>query len=508
MKRIIFISLGWVLMVGLLHGSVSAAALPKKFVAAVTLEPTSMDPSLAVAGNDMTVTENFAEYLIYRAPSGELKPGLATSWKISPDGKKIEFTLRQGVKFHTGEPLTVKDVEFSFERAMKNPVVRARLGTAEKVEVMDESRFAIRFKEPDVTFIPNRGAVMIVSKNYYDRVGEETFVKKPVGTGPYKFVSYVSAEYVDMERFEGYWGDKPSVKEARLLFVSEDTTRVNKLKAGEVDLITNCPYPMVKEFESSSEFKVIKLPGTSPNHSVLFANRNPNTPWHNRTVRLAMAHAVDWKSIIQHVLYGIPNHWTYLAPYELGYDPSIKPYSYDPKRAKELLAKAGYPNGFDLPLYYYIGRTSGYREICEALASYFEAVGIRTKLIEDEYAAGRSRARAAKAPTAVYVAMLNGGLSASPDPSYFLELFFGSNGGNSVYSNPELDKVAAEAKAAVDDAKRAELIRKAQRIIYDDVAIIPICNSVANYVAKKNVNFTPTLRFHFDVLHVQDVTVK
>jgi peptide/nickel transport system substrate-binding protein len=509
MNRITLFVLAIVLIMGLLfHGSVSAAPVPTKLVVAVTVEPQSLDPSLAIAGNDMTISQNFAEYLIYRTPGGELKPGLATSWKMASDGKKIEFSLRKGVKFHSGDPLTVQDVKFSFERAIQNPTVGTRLRSIEKVELLDQDRFAIHFKAPDATFIPNRGSVMIVSKSYYDRVGEEVFVKKPVGTGHYKFVHYVSGEYVDMERFDEYWGEKPSVKEARFLFVTEDMTRANKLKAGEADLIIACPYPLVKEFDKSPDFKVIRLEVNSPNESLAFANRNPNVPWHHRTVRQAMAHAIDWKSIIQHVLYGIPNHWMYLPPYDLGYDPSIKPYEYDPKKSRELLAKAGYPNGFDFSLYFYFSRTGGSREISEAVASYLEAVGIRTKLVGEEFAAGRARTRAAKAPNAVYAGMVNAGVGGTADPSYALQIFFKSDGANSLYSNPDLDKVISEAAATVDDTKRAELIKKAQRIIYEEVAVIPIYSYVANYVAKKNIDFTPTKKFQFDVVLVKDITVK
>jgi peptide/nickel transport system substrate-binding protein len=506
MNRTMWIFLVVVFMMGSFSsGPVSAAPPPRKLMVAVSVEPTSMDPSLGIAGNDLTVTQNFAEYLIYKVPSGELKPGLATSWKMTPDGRRIEFVLRKGVMFHSGDRLTVKDVEFSFNRAIKHPVKGARLRSVERVDVIDDSHFNIHLKRPDATFIPNCCSVMIVSKSYYDRVGEEEFVKKPVGTGPYKFVRYVSGEYVDMERFEEYWGEKPSVKEARFLFVTEDMTRVSKLKAGEVDIINACPYPSVKDFEKSAEFKVIKLEVNAPNNAVAFANRNPNTPWHNKMVRQAMAYAVDWKAIIQHVQYGIPNHWSYLPPYDLGYDPSIKPYPFDPKKAKELLAKTGYPNGFDLTLYFYLSRTGGSREIAEAAASYFEAIGIRTKLVGEEFAAGRARSRAAKAPNAVYVGMINAGLAGTPDPSYALEIFFESDGGNSIYSNPDLDKVISEASATIEDRKRAELIKKAQRIIHEEVAVIPISSYVANY---KDVDYVPTKMIQFDLVLVKDVTLK
>lgn len=487
------------------------AAAEKKLTLAVDQEPTSMDPSLVYATADYVVVDNWTDYLIYRSTSGELKPGLATSWKMSPDGKEIEFTLRKGVKFQSGDPMTSKDVEFSFDRGRaKNPSVKTRLKSMDRFERIDDYRFKIHFKAPDVTFIPNRGGVAIVSKSYYDRVGEDEFVKRPLGTsGPYRLVHHVPGEYVDIERFEDYWGEKPSVKEARIFFVPEETTRLAKLKAGEVDMINACPYPSVNEIENSPGLKIIKFPADHPTQSVVISNRNPNTPWRDRRVRLAMAYAIDCQAIIKKILYGIPNHWAFLAPDELGYDPALKPYPYDPKKARELLAEAGYPKGFDLKLYWQItGSAPMSREVVEAIASYFEAVGIRTKLIGDEFAASMSRLRASKGPDAEYVTYRGHGRARAVDPSYNLDLFFSSDGGYSVYTNPELEKAIAEARATVNDGKRAEVIKKAVRIVQEDVASIPIWNMIPVFALKKNIDFKPTQRHVNASILVKDITIK
>lgn len=487
------------------------AASPRKLIVAVGQEPTSLDPSLCFTGGDYVVVDNWGEPLVYKAPTGDLKPGLATSWKMSPDGKQIEFTLRKGVKFHSGDPLTAKDVEFSFQRGLaKNAITRTRLKSMDRFEIIDDYRFRIHFKAPDVTFIPNRaGGAAIVSKRYYDRVGEDKFVKQPVATGPYKVVSYVPGEYVDIERFEEYWGEKPSVKEARFLFVAEDATKMAKLKAGEVDIINNCLYPMVKDIEKTPGLKVMKLETNHQTPCVVFSTRNTKTPWHDRRVRLAMAYAIDCDSIIKNVLHGIPNRWAFLASYELGYDPNLKPYPYDPKKARELLAEAGYPKGFDLKLYWLItGLVPMMRETAEAIASYFEAVGIRTKLIGEEYAAGQARFRAAREPEAEYVGLFPAGRAGSSEPAYFLDLYFSADGGYSIYYNPELEKVIAEAKATLDDAKRGELIKKAVKITYDDVASITIFNNVAVYALKSNIDFRPTQKHNMNLVLVKDVTMR
>jgi peptide/nickel transport system substrate-binding protein len=387
--------------------------------------------------------------------------------------------------------------------------MKTRLNLVEKFDLIDDYRFKLRFKTPDVTYIPNRGGPMIVSKSYFDRVGEERFVKQPVGTGPYKFVHHVPGEYVDIERFEGYWGEKPSVKETRFYFVPEDTTRLAKLKAGEVDLVQNLPYPLIKDFERNPEFKLVRLATNHPTECVVFSNRNPKTPWYDRRVRLAMAYAIDCDAINKNVAHGVPNRWAYLAPGELGYDPSLKPYPYDPKRAKELLAEAGYPNGFEFKFYWPItGRHAMSREIAEAVAAYFEAIGLRPKLVGEEYAAFFARRRAGKAPDAEYVVCGTSGRAGAPDPTYYLDLFYSTDGGQSVYSNPEFDKIVAQTKATVDDTKRAELIKKAVRICYDDVAGIPIFSPVFVYAMKQNIDFKPTQKNAQDILLVKDITMR
>jgi ABC-type transport system substrate-binding protein len=205
MKRRTWGTLFVILMV-LLLGQVSSAADPRKLLVAITVEPASLEPCLASAGNDLNIAINIAEYLISPTPSGRLEPGLATSWKASPDGKKIEFTLRKGVKFHSGDPFTAKDVQFSFQRAVKNDNIKISLTGIERFEIVDDYHLNIHFKTPDVTFIPSWARVLISSKSYYDRVGEDAYTRTPVGTGPYNFVRYMPGEYVDMERFEGYWG--------------------------------------------------------------------------------------------------------------------------------------------------------------------------------------------------------------------------------------------------------------------------------------------------------------
>jgi peptide/nickel transport system substrate-binding protein len=515
MRKGIFGSIITFIVIGLVFVPCSNAASENKLVIAIGQEPTSVDQSLIYLGADYIAVMNWGERLIERSPSGDLVPGLATSWKFSADGKTMEFTLRKGVKFHSGDPLTAKDVKFSYERAMtKNKSMPIFLRLVESFEIIDDYRFKIHFKEPDVLFVPMQGIASIVSKSYYDRVGEDKFTHQPVGTGAYKFVKYVPGEYIDVERFDDYWGGKPSVDKARFLFVPEDLTRISKLKAGEVDLLGSIPYSLIRDLQKMPGIKLLRGEAGHPTPTIQFNTLNPKVPWYDRRVRLAMAYAINYDAIIKDLLLGIPAHYACLAPWEIGYDPNLKPYTYNPKRARELLTEAGYPNGFEFPFYYLItGTVPMINQTAETIAAYFKAVGIRAEIHGEEAAAFSARRRAAKASeghNVVYVGLdSRGAMAGGVHPLQFLDAMFGTNRSFSPYSNPEFDKYMSEARTAINDLKEQnEAIRQGAKILHDDVAGIPLYNYVPIYAMKKNIDFLPQIRYPFEVLLVKNMSVK
>lgn len=496
------------LLTVLFLGMGRAQAEERMIKVAYSQEIMALDILKFTSGNDKVVTENWGEYLLVRQTNGDVTPGLATSYKMAPDGLTVECTLRKGVKFHHGGTMTAKDVLFSYENGKKwNRSMKVNLALVKSLEIVDDYHIIFHFSKPDVTFIPRLCAgIPIVSKSYYDRVGQEVASKEPSGTGPYRFVRYQPGEYIDLERFEDYWGKKPPIKKARIYFVSEETTRVARLTTGEVDLIQGVPYTAVAELKANPNIKLVKLQTLHPTRSILMASKNPNVPWHDRRVRLAMALAIDTKTIIHSLLDDVPMHLAALAPRELGYDPSIKPYGYDPKRAKELLAEAGYPNGFETDFEFPIGgRVAMAKETAEMIAAYWQAVGIRAKLVGKETQAMLADRKQALKKDVKYVAFYTAGMSGGPDPSHTLRNYLSSVGSRPVYSNPESDKYIIEARSTVDDAKRAELIKKAVKIIHDDVGYIPIFTNVSVYAMQKDIDFTPTQGINFDYLYVKDM---
>ena len=449
------------------------------------------------------VAQNVLEYLCGITPDGRLIPGLA-SWVLAPDKMSIDFKLRKGVKFHSGDPLTTQDALFSYQR-MQERTRNNNLRWVDKIEIIDELNFKVRFKQPDVLFLKNR-AFPIVSKSYYDRVGEAEFVKTVVGTGPYKVINWRSAELANLERFDGYYGEMPPIKKVQFRFVKEDTTRIAMLKAGEADLITSTPYAMVSDVEKSG-FKTIRLTA-HPTTQVQFQNVNPDVPWYDKRVRLAIAHAIDGAAIVKNLLHGVPAR-VWLSPWEVGYDPDLKLYEYNPKKAKELLAEAGYAKGFEMPLYYWVGRTTGQKETAEAVALYLKAIGIKCNLIgwEPVKMIESIMNKWHGNPKAIYVGVATPPIAHQVDPINGLRISYWSESTISVYSNPAFDKVYMQAVQEFDDAKRAELIKQSLRIIRDDVATVPIWANVSVYAMKPDIEFTPTFRAMHALVLIKDIKI-
>jgi peptide/nickel transport system substrate-binding protein len=414
-----------------------------------------------------------------------------SDWTESEDGKTVVLKLHHGVKFQSGDELTADDVLFSWHREMTRAPFFGRHGRLiDKIEKVDKYTARFTFKKPDVDFFDNGGAYL-ESKAYHDRVGEKEAVAHPVGIGPYAIADFKVGQYIDFKRFDGYYGKKPDVASARVYFVGDDSTRVARLRSGEVDLITATPYTEIKHLNSSG-YHTAYLPA-HPTISVQFNNQDPEVPWYKLKVRKAIAYAIDSKAIVDKLLDGIPHIYAWLAPGEWGYDPNMKPYGYDPAKAKKLLAEAGYPNGFSMTLEYTASAYYGITQTVEAVVLYLQAVGIKATVRPmSQIAILQSFAKNKGRKDFIYV-----GVTALPvanvgaNPLEMLTLAYWSKGLFAPYYNPAYDKLVDTALATVNDAKRKKLVMQAIQILHDDVAAYPIWDSVYAYTMRKGIDFTP-----------------
>src|SRR6058998_734456 len=319
--------------------------------------------------------------LVKPMPGKSMAPSLAESWSTSPDGLVYEFVLRKGVKFHNGEPVTAEDAKFSFERyrGISAKLLKDKVAA---VETPDPARVRFRLKQPWPDFMtfygtPATGAGWIVPKKYVEKVGEEGFKKHPIGAGPYRFVSFNPGVELVLEAVEGYWRKTPSVKQLVFKVVTEISTRMAMLKRGEADIAYAMTGPLGEEVRRTPGLTLHPTPFSST-HWLVFADQwDASSPWHDRRVRLAATYAVDRQAINQAETLGFSKITGSIIPtsFDFYWQPPVHPY--DPARAKQLLAEAGYPRGFDAGDFWCDAATSG---SSEAILNYLQAAGIRTRL--------------------------------------------------------------------------------------------------------------------------------
>jgi peptide/nickel transport system substrate-binding protein len=458
---------------------------------ATNSEPDTLDMLTSVFPPiSYVILRNTSEMLWGYNLDGTVRATVA-DWDKSADGKTVTFHIHPGVKFHSGDELIADDVVFSFERMKKNtPSFMRHARLVDKLEAVDKYTVRFTWQRPDVTFFDGF-QLFLGSKAYFDRVGDKEFMNKPSGLGPYRVAEYKPGQFIDVTAFDGYYGDKPKIPSARFYIVKDDETRVAKLRAGEVDIITNAPYPEVEAIEKDG-FDVLKFPA-NPSVSVVFDLLTPQSPWNKREVREAIAHAIDADAIIKGLFHGIVQRYPMLAPGEDGYDPEMKNYAYDPALAKKLLADAGYPNGFHMPLYFSATSFSGFRQAAEAVTLYLKQVGIECDLHNQEPVEGLQLARRAQTDHSIELVTVgalpiaNTGLTSLD----MLTIAFNSRAPSVVSHFDEVDSGIQKALDTLDPAERAATIKGVVDFLHDQVAVIKLWDSVSVYAMKKGIHYTP-----------------
>jgi peptide/nickel transport system substrate-binding protein len=462
------------------------AQAPKPATGSLTIafaaEPTMMDPQRSAAGVDQYYIGQMFEQLIRTGPDLKKRNWLAESWEVKEENGKpyIDVRLRKGVKFHNGDPLTSADMEYSFKRASDPKISRwTHLQAAvEKFEIVDDHHFRIRFKEGDGSYVASDLTLWAIPKNYIERVGDEEFGRNPVGTGPFKFVSRTVKEEIRLEAFDDYWNKehRPTVKHVTAKVIPEDLTRVAAFKTGAIDWIDAVPPAMVEEF---SKMPGVKTAGfVAPNNMYISMDAlTKDSKFHDVRVRKALAHAIDVDAIIKRVLFGQGERYVQVSKNAIGYDPDLKPYPYDPRRARELLREAGFPNGFDVPCYNLTTPREPYqKEVGEAYFAYATAVGIRCKVQGQEYGTWITFGRRDRQGhmDGLYSNMWGHGLPGDPGVAWAGHVHSYVHGGGwgmtSVHNDPELDALIKELKTIMDLEKRDAMIKKIARIKHERVA--------------------------------------
>ncbi len=421
-------------------------------------EPPGLDPTAnTAAAIDRVVFANLYEGLIKVDQDGQFIPGLATEWEVSPDGKVYTFQLRQGVTFHNGEVFNAQTAISNLERAKGeetvNPHPEYFRGITD-ITAPDDDTLIITLEKVDALFIAHLAegdAVMLPMQGYEDAKSN------PIGTGPFQFVEWVRGDRVEMARYDGYWNPElPYLDTVVFKFIDDASAQLAALKAGDIDVIGYIAAPeSAMELSQDDRFKVFA--GTTTGEVIMSTN-NKAEPFDNKLVRQALAYAIDRQTVVDLVMFGygtpIGSHWSPSTPY---YVDLTEKFAYNPEKAKELLAEAGYPDGFKatikLPAIYSYSKRAG-----EVIADMLTDVGIELTIEIVEWGQWIERIFKEKEFQLTMIGHVEAwdiGIYANPE--YYFQ-----------YDSQEFRDAYANALKAPNEEEKAKWFGRCQEIIAED----------------------------------------
>jgi peptide/nickel transport system substrate-binding protein/oligopeptide transport system substrate-binding protein len=448
-----------------------------------TEDPRSLDPALSTDVPTGRAVSYLFDGLTRFEPDARVAPGLAERWDVSPDGRTYTFHLRRGVTFHDGTPLAARHVAASWRRALDPkgrggrawplyPIAGAQAyaegkgGAVGGVRTPDDSTVVVTLAEPLAVF-PKLLAMPVAS--VVPEQTTATFGQRPVGTGPWKLVEWRHDDYLKFARNERYWGGAPAVDTLVARIIPEPSTKVAEFESGTVDVLA-VPEGETRDWEQTDE-RQARLVGAPGLRLFYVAINTTRGPLKDARVRQALNHAVDTRTVLDRLLAGrgrvaagtIPGALDSLAD-------DRAPYAYDPARARQLLAAAGFASGIDVELW--VGQDPTFGRVAQSVQGYLQAVGVRAKLVQRDAPSVREAARAGRADLVV-----KDWFADYPDADAFLTPLLASEsrgvGGNlSFYANPSVDTLIARARRTADEAERARLSRRADSTAFADAPVV------------------------------------
>ena len=463
----------------------------------VTIPPAWLDP--AEAPPQVSAFELFYalhDAMVRPLQGAKMGHSLAESWTESPDGLVYEFKLREGLRFHNGDPCTAEDVKFSFERyrGMGAKLLHARVHT---VEVVDAFRVRFRLHAPWPDFLTfygttATGAGFVLPKRYLERVGEDGFKHHPIGLGPYKFVRYTPGVEVVLEAYEGHWRQVPAVKRVIMRGVPEASTRLAMLKRQEADIAFALDGAIAEEVKRDPHLTLVEARPPSVFWIEFPAQWEPASVWADQRVRLAVNYALDRQAISEAACLGYCPPAGVIIPRLMDYALQIEPPVYDPQKARQLLAEAGYPTGFDAGEFVPV---PPWTVLAEAVVNNLHAVGIRVKLRTMERAAFLSAWREKKLRGLFLTSSGAAGNAATR-----VETFIYSKGDYAYGGYPDIDALVQQQAGEREPSKREDLLHRIQQLTVDRVMFAPVMDlrvlhGVGSRIAEHTLNSIPSHHF-------------
>lgn len=482
---------------------------PKQLIVGRGADSDGLDPIRATDGETFKVTENIYDTLVgYAEQSTEVVPSLAEKWEISPDGLTYTFTLRQGVKFHDGTDFNAEAVVWNFERWMdKNHPFHNQDGyyyyndmfggykgdpnhVIKSVEAVDAHTVKFTLNYPLAPFIQNLGMspFAIASPAAVQAAGADGYMEKPVGTGPFKFVEWKRNDTITLEKNPDYWNPGyPKVDKLVFKVIPENTARLTALINGEIDLMDGLNPDDAETVKSNSDLQLILRPSMNVGY-IGFNVEKP--PFDNQKVREAIAHAINKPAIIEAFFAGLGEPAVNPMPPTLwGHNDDIKDREYNLEKAKQLLAEAGFPNGFKTD-FWAMPVPRPYMpdgvKIAEAIQQDLNKIGIETEIVTMEWTTYLEKTRLGE-----QTMFMLGWTGDNGDPDNFLATLLDKNNidsnNNTRWANDEASQLMMQAKSASTQAEREQLYKQVQEIIFREVPMVPLAHSTPALAARANV---------------------
>ncbi len=447
----------------------------------------SLDPHRALSAGTSEVLFNIFEGLVKASPDGGVRPAVASDYQISEDKTTYTFTLREGVQFHSGKPVTIEDVRYSLQRCAGSendgtPLMSA-FSNVKSIETPDESHVVVTLKEPSMEFLYSLTAAIIPENS------GKTIATNPVGTGPFQFVSYAPQQNMVTRRFENYWGDKAYLEQVTYQIIQNTQTLVMGLQGGSLDMVIHLPNTVSGQVKD--KFTVHQ--DTMKLVQALYLN-NSVKPLDDVRVRQAIYYAVDVQQIIDFVCdgAGVATGTSMYPAYTKYFLPELaQTYQRDLTRAKELLRQAGYENGFTLT----ITVPSNYEQhvqTAEVLEQQLGEIGIRVEIQPVEWETWVSDIYRGRN----YMSTVCGISASDMTAREMLIRYVSDNQKNFInFHSEDYDKAVNGALASLDDAEQTELYLEAERILNREAASIwlqDLCDLVVTVPGLEGLTFYRT----------------
>lgn len=502
--------LGLTLSLFMLFASSSFAATLNLGVAS---EAITLDPYVQNETATSSTLSNIFDTLIRFDADYQLIPGLATSWKALDD-TTWEVKLRKGVTFHNGNVFNADDILFSFDR-FKNwerSGFKGKVSAIEKVEKKDDYTVVFTTKGPYPLFPRKMTYMRIMDDDYCADKTPEYLGTHPVGTGPYVFEKWIKGATLTLNANAKYWAGVPSFDRVVFKALTNDSTRVAAILSNEVDLINRVPVKDINRVKGSKNFiqkpglRLIYLQMDHPRADSPYVTGKIN-PFADVRVRRAIYYAINEDNIVKYLMNGFAEPAGQFQPNVVfGFDDSIKRVSFDPAKAKKLLAEAGYSDGFEVVMDAPNNRYINDEQIAQAVAADLAKVKIKVKVNAMPKSAYFPKVNSADSSFNML-----GWSNSDGDASSFLDACVHSydpdkgygryNGGR--YSNPEVDRLIEESDVMIDQGERLKMMKKAQKIaLQDDQNIIPLHYQVDLYAYNNKVTFKPRIDSHLYVFEM------